>query len=157
MIQIIAVLLLMNSCENNNSAVDRNRSANNLSTEVKEQATAKVPSPDQGDNIIGEWQLTIIITDANANNKIDEDERKDAIKEAEDYLKLNSDGTCIFYAHKTKGRYEIKTQSNGKKILYLFDKDNNKENRGQIFSVSANELIMLSHSVGTTFKVYKKL
>ncbi len=147
-------LIFTVACGNNNTAAEP---SNNSPNENKGQTTAKISSNTSADDIIGEWQLTMIISDANANNKIDENERKDAIKEAEDYLKLNSDGTCLFYTLKTKGRYEIKTQSNGKKILYLFDKDNNKENRGQVFSVSSTELIMLSHSVGSTFKIYKRL
>ncbi|GAB4026027.1 hypothetical protein GCM10028809_08760 [Spirosoma gilvum] len=108
-------------------------------------------------NLIGQWQLTQKIIDSNANNKIDEAERKEAITQAQDYLRFNNDGTCEFYTVKVKGRYELKPQSSGKQALYLIDKDNNREGRGVIESVTATELILVSHSSGTVFSVYKRL
>jgi lipocalin-like protein len=108
-------------------------------------------------SLIGAWQLSVVIIDKNANNKIDDDERKDALKEAQDYLRFNPDGTCEFYQHKVPGRYEVKTESSGKQKLVLYDKNNNKENRGIIYSVTKDELIMHSHSSGSTFRIYKRL
>lgn len=114
-------------------------------------------SPQPPADLIGEWQLTMKISDTNRNGKIDDDERRSAITQARDYLKFNRDGTCVFYAHKVKGRYELKPQSSGSQVLYLFDQDNNREGRGVIVSVNRNELVLLSSSVGRIFSVYKRL
>ncbi|MGC3976117.1 MAG: lipocalin family protein [Nitrospira sp.] len=112
-----------------------------------------VPAAD----LVGAWQLTMMIIDKNANNRLEDEERKDPIRGAQDYLKLNADGSCEFYTFKVKGRYEIKTSSSGYQTLVLFDKDKNKENRGRLYSVTKDELILIDHSSGSTFKVYKRL
>ncbi len=111
----------------------------------------------QVNNLTGEWQLVMKASDLNRNGKLDDDERKDAITQVQDYLRFNSDGTCQFYTFKMKGRYELKPQSDGKQLLYLYDKNNNREGRGIVLSVTQNELILLSHSVGSMFSVYKRL
>ena len=111
----------------------------------------------QAADLIGAWQLTMMITDKNANNRLEDEERKDPILGAEDYIKLNADGSCEFYTLKVKGRYEIKTSSSGYQTVVLFDKDKNTSSRGRIYSVTKDELILLDHSSGSTFKVYKRL
>ena len=107
-------------------------------------------------DLLGAWQLTMMIVDKNANNRLEDEERKDPIQNAQDYMKFNADGSCEFYTFKVKGRYEIKTSSSGYQSLVLFDKDNTKLNRGRIYSVTKDELILIDHSSGSTFKVYKR-
>lgn len=109
----------------------------------------------QSTDLVGSWQLTTVIVDKNRNSKIDDDERKDPMPGGQDYLKLNADGTCEFYVHKTPGRYEVKTESDGRQKLMLFDKNNNKENRGLIYSVTKDELILLNFST-RAFSLYKR-
>jgi hypothetical protein len=112
--------------------------------------------PFQPAELVGAWQLSMMIVDKNANNKLEDEERKDPILSAQDYMKLNADGSCEFYTFKVKGRYEIKTSSSGYQTLVLFDKDNNQASRGRIYSVTKDELVLTSHSSGSTFKVYKR-
>ncbi|MFN2440033.1 MAG: hypothetical protein ABR503_12595 [Chitinophagaceae bacterium] len=150
---LVFVMLVACSSNNTNTSKQTDEITSESSNASKKSSSTAAT---QGDGIIGEWQLTQHLYDANGNKQIDEEERKKPLSQAKDYLKLNSDGTCLFYMHKLKGRYEIKTQASGKKILYLFDKDNNKENRGQIVSVSKTELILLNHSSGS-FSIYKRV
>ena len=121
------------------------------------KALGAAPST-QDDSIVGEWQLTKKIIDHNANGKIDEDELRDAITDGEDYLKFNADGSGLVYTIKLAGTYQIKTNSNGKKLLTWYDKDNKVLRKmDQIYSVTNNELIFFSHFAGATFSVYKRL
>lgn len=144
----VIIFLTITSGNNNATASDK------TSVPICKQKHS-VTSYIQGNDLVGEWQLTLSFYDANGNYKIEETEKKNATLNAKDYLKLNGDGTCLFYTNKLKGRYEIKTRSSGKKNLYIYDKDNNKENRGEIISVSKTELILLSP--GGAFSIYKKV
>jgi len=107
-------------------------------------------------DLAGTWQLSMMIVDTNANNRIDAEERKNPITETQDYLRLNSDGSCEMYVQKIKCRYEVRTSSSGNRTLVLFDKDSTRYSRGRIFSVTKDELILLDHSSGSTFKIYKR-
>ena len=111
----------------------------------------------QPSELVGAWQLSMMIIDKNANNRLEDEERKDPILGAQEYMKLNADGSCEFYTFKVKGRYELKTSSSGSQTLTLFDKDNNRASRGRIYSVTKDELILLDHSSGSTFKIYKRV
>lgn len=144
-------ILVFTSCSNNNG----NQTETMAKTETTNEAKDQESSGSQGDGLVGEWQLTGIATDDNRNSKLDDAERKNAITQVGDYLKLNGDGSCLFYAHKVKGRYELKPESDGNKLLTLYDKNGNKENRGKIFSVSKDELILFK--AGSTFSIYKRL
>ena len=56
---------------------------------------------------------------------------------------------------KVRGRYELQPRSDGTKKLVLYDKDNNKEDRGLIYSLSNTELVLLNFST-RLFSVYTK-
>ena len=111
----------------------------------------------QPSDLLGAWQLTMIIIDKNANNRIDEDERKDPMLEVKDFLKFNADGTCEFYTIKAPCRYDIKTSSSGTQTLVLYDKDNTKHSRGRIHALGKDELVLNSHFSGSTFFIWKRL
>jgi hypothetical protein len=51
---------------------------------------------------------------------------------------------------------QLESSSSGNQTLVLFDKDNTKYSRGRIFSITNDELILLDHSSGSTFKIYKR-
>jgi hypothetical protein len=147
--------LLLPGCNAQNGAGTSasESSSAELSTTTEKQA-GNLP---QGNDFLGEWQLIMIATDDNRNKKMDDEERKKGMTEVQDYMKLNSDGSCEFYTFKLKGRYELKTESDGKKLLVLFDKNNNRESRGTIESVTKTEMVLLKHSSGGVFSVYKRL
>lgn len=131
---------------------------NNISIkENKPQETVTSTSVNPGDeDIIGEWKLTMTVLDKNRNNKIDEHEIVAAMQ-LSDYLKLNSDGSAIFSQVKAKGRYEIKSNSDGtSKYLNVYDKDNFKIPYGRIISVSKSELILFKSSIGPVFFIWKR-
>lgn len=148
---VIVTFLLLLSCANNSS---ENKTAT-TQTEAPEAKQEERSGEAGGDGLVGEWQLTGIATDDIRNSRLDEAERKNAMTQVQDYLKLNSDGSCLFYAHKVKGRYKLKTESDCAQLLTLYDKDGNKENRGKIFSVSKDELVLFK--AGSTFSIYKRL
>ena len=140
------VFIFIIACGNNSSI-----------KENKPQETDALTSVNSGDeDIIGEWKLTMTTLDKNRNNKIDEDE-KAAAMQLNDYLKLNSDGSAIFSQVKAKGRYEIKSNSDGtSKYLNLYDKDNFKIPYGRIISVTKTELILFKNSIGSVFFTWKR-
>ena len=104
------------------------------------QSSTAVANDEEG--IVGEWKLISMIIDKNANNKIGDDERANAMTQLNDYMKLNSDGSAIFSQVKMKGRYEIKPNSDGSgKSLNLFDGANTRYPKGAIISISKTELV----------------
>jgi hypothetical protein len=105
--------------------------------------------------LVAAWKLTAAYTDKNRNGQLDDNERQDPLAGMQDYLKLNADGSCEFYVLKVRGRYEVQPRSDGTKKLILFDKDNHKEDRGLIYSVSKTELILLNLST-RVFTVYTR-
>ena len=134
--------------ENSPSRSDDQQSANSV------QATL----PNRMESIIGEWKLTMMIIDKNANNKIDDDEKADPITQANDYMKLNNDESAIFSQVKMNGRWEIKPSSDGEhQYLNLFDKTDSKYSKGRIISVTKTELTLLSKSSGSTFSIWKRV
>ena len=144
----VLIALVQFSCSNNKS--------NESTTTSTTQSTATSNEAKQGDGIVGEWEQILVARDDNRNGKLDDEERKNAFTQAQnkDYLKLNSDGSAVFTQIKVKGRYELKAESNGRKKLVLYDKDNNDENRGIVYSVTEDELILFKG--GSVFSVYKR-
>lgn len=148
---LLLICLFLVCCSNN--------SPENASVEKSVATNSAVSQDQQNNDIVGEWELINIIPDDNRNAKIDDDERKKAFTkdQAKDYMKINSDGSGVFSQVKWKGRYEVVSKSGGKRKLILYDKDNNKEDRGYIFSVTKDELILLSYSTFQRFSVYKRV
>ena len=95
----------------------------------------------QSDGIVGEWELVGFVGDTNDNLQIDEGERQN-LKQAsyKDYMTLNSDGTGLFTVAKMEGRYEIKTENNGRKMMTWYDQGNGKHRVGSIMKVTKDEL-----------------
>ena len=110
--------------------------------------------------LIGEWELKLKVDDLNRNGKLDDEERQKAVTQVKDYYKFNSDGSCLFYTFKNKGRFEVKTRtSDGKQIVTVevLDQDNKRVMRGSIVSLTETELVLVSYSIGTIFSAYKRL
>ena len=73
-------------------------------------------------------------------------------------MKLNNDGSAAFFAFKTKGRYEIKTnESTGRKHLYLYTKDDFEYKKGYIMSVTKDELLIMNQFGGNSITIWKRL
>jgi hypothetical protein len=150
------VCIFFIACSNSNSA-DQNQLATNSAKETAEANTSAAANPGN-DDIIGEWKLTMWIRDNNLNNKIEEDEKADAITQMNDYMKLNADGSAVFSQVKIKGRYEIKLNSDGtRKYLNLFDEANSRYQKGEIISVTKTELTLSGTSLVNTFTIWKRL
>lgn len=133
---------------------------NNENERITADHTENIPASDkakQDDGIVGEWEQVLVARDDNRNSKLDDEERKAAFTQTQikDYLKLDSDGNAVFTQAKVKGRYELKAESDGRKKLVLYDKNNDDENRGIVYSVNENELILFKG--GSVFSVYKRL
>ncbi|HJS53073.1 MAG TPA: hypothetical protein VJ765_00975 [Chitinophagaceae bacterium] len=144
------ILLFLLSCADNKTATAEKQIANNSpAAENREQTSAS-----QDNDILGEWELLMWATDANDNKKLDDEERKKPITGAQDYMKLNSDGTCIYLVFKQKGRYEVKPDSDGRRQFTLIDVNNYRMRKGYIYSVTKDEFILLD---GATFRIYKRL
>jgi hypothetical protein len=105
--------------------------------------------------LVGTWKLTAAYVDTNRNSRLDAAERTAPMQGIQDYLKLNADGSCEFYVHKVAGRYELQPRSDGSRKLVLVDRNNNKEDRGLVHSVSKDELVLLNFST-RLFSVYTR-
>jgi len=150
--------LLLFACSNNNStASDKaTTAANESASEVKTTAT----SSEQGNGIVGEWQLKYIAIDENRNKQLDENEIKNARTQVNDYyndyLKFSADGSCLFSKAKSKGKYKIEDES-GQSKLYIYDLYNNEAYNYTIFSVSKDELRLLTAAGENSFLVFKRI
>jgi len=153
---LFVAFFLLTNCGDNKAATNESNVADKSSTEKKDQP-GEAPAP--GDNIVGEWKETMWIRDNNRNEKIDEDEKAEAMTQVNDYMKLNADGSAVFSQVKMKGRYEIKPNSDGtSKYLNLFDEANSRYQKGVILSVTKTELTLLSTALGGgRFTVWKRL
>jgi hypothetical protein len=150
---LVAIAFLFINCEDNKTATNEDQIA---SDDNQAQASTHIASNQV--EIVGEWKRTSTIIDKNANNKIEDDERANAMTQLNDYMKLNGDGSAIFSQVKMKGRYEIKPNSDGSsKYLNLFDEANTRYSKGAIISVSKTELVLLSKFSGSTFSLWKRL
>jgi hypothetical protein len=114
-----------------------------------------------GDDITGFWKLKLEAYDNNGNKILDDDERKQGIKNNYSF-RFNTDGSCkIVEAY--KGRYEVKTESN-KKMLYVYrNKIEGQEKKDpppdiyHIISMNKNELVLLEDEGDLTFWVFERL
>ena len=148
-------LIFVFACSNSKSTEEK-KPASSSSTE-NEQVENTSPAP-AADGIVGEWELTGITEDTNGNDQLDPDERNKASKGAMDYMKLNSDGSAVFFLSNTRGRYEVKTnESTKRKHLYLYDKGNFEYPKGYIMSVTKNELLIMNQAGGNSITIWKRL
>lgn len=148
-------LIFVFACSNSKSSEEK-KSETNASTDNKQ--VENTSSASAADGIVGEWELTGITEDTNGNDQLDPDERSKASKNAMDYMKLNSDGSAVFFVSNLKGRYETKTnQSTGRKHLYLYDKQNFEYPKGYIMSVTKAELLIMNQAGGNSITIWKRL
>lgn len=163
----IAAILITAVCCKSKAQKDAEDYMNKIEKTVKEnspaddqQKASTVPfvMPEGMENIVGEWKLASIIIDKNANDKIEDEEKADPFTQSNDYMKLNSDGTAVFSQVKMKGHYQIKPNSDGaRKYLNLFDKTEEKYSKGEIVSVTKDELILLTKFSGSSFYIWKRI
>jgi hypothetical protein len=146
--------LLLFACDGNNTSPEAVTSTNTNSESANAEKTTKT-NAEQGNGKIGEWQLKYIAIDQNRNKKIDEDEIKNAITQANDYFRFNADGSCLYTQIKLNGRYEVKDKD-GKSKLYIYA-GNEEVNKYDILSVNTNELQLLHYHGENSFHVFKRL
>ena len=111
----------------------------------------------QGDAIIGSWNLLLQAFDDNSNGKLDEEERKKG-NTNKHFYQFNADGTCLIHTLKLKGYYEQKNEG-GRKRLYTYVYDEGtpvRENAWYLISVSNTELILLSQDK-YAFWIFKRV
>jgi len=158
---LIAISFLFINCADNKAATNEDQ----IAPENRPTQTSTAAANDEED-ILGEWELTLMVFDRNGNKNMEEDEKSTGVKGGTNYFKFNADETCLYsLTRKSRGRYTVTTKSNGKKELTLLvhNKYNDKskpewykENAWEIYSLSGNELILFSVS-GGKFDIYKKL
>jgi hypothetical protein len=167
-VTVMAVLLIIAASCKSKAQRDAEDYMNKINQTVKENSpaadagqkplTASHTIPPEMKNILGEWELVKVIGDHNGNHVIDPDEDKDATTNMEDYLKLNSDGSCEYTAVKLEGRYEIITKDDGRRKLVMYDRTGTEANSGRyILSVTDKELVFNRIMGGSDFEVFKRL
>ena len=111
----------------------------------------------QGDGIVGSWNLMLQAFDDNNNGKLDEQERKKG-NTNKHFYQFNADGTCLIHTLKLNGSYELKSE-NGKKRLYTYVDDKGskvRENAWYVISIGKTELILLSQDK-YAFWIFKRV
>lgn len=168
-IKIVAVMVIAAASCKSKAQRDAENYMNKIKKTMKENSPAKTDDqqktnaesgtvPQGMENIVGEWELIKVIADRNDNHKIDADEQKDAITTMKDYMKLNANGTCEYTIARLEGRYEIVSQSDGRKKLIMYDRTGSETNRGRyLLSVTAHELVINRILSGSDFEVFKRL
>jgi hypothetical protein len=149
---------LLIACGNNKAAQETTVAETKQQPEVAAATTRDQPS---GDDIVGNWKLTLEAYDDNSNKILDEAERKKGIKNNYSF-RFNADGSCqiqqIF-----KGRYEVKTEGD-KKILYVYrnrvvgeEEKDPPPDVYRIISMNKNELVLLEQEGNLTFWVFERI
>ena len=152
---VAGMLVAAASC-NNSTQKDAGEAGSAKSSDQKTTA-ASAALPQGMENIIGEWDLIKIIADNNGDHKVDADEDAKAITTAQDYLRLNANGTCEYTIAKMEGRYEIITTDDGRKKLVMYDRAGSETNSGRyIISVTDKELVINRLLGGSDFEVFKR-
>ena len=151
---IIGTFFLSN-CGDNKAATNE-KQTNNSSSEKKGASASN--AAEQGDDIIGEWELVGFVGDTNDNLQLDEEERKNLKTPSyKDYMKLNRDGSGLFTIAKMEGRYEAKPRENEEKnYLTWYDKANGPHKMGTIMKVTKDEL-HIKEPGGNGLFVWKRL
>ena len=154
---IIAILITTLSCNNksqNNAQEDQTETVVKDDRQQPKASSSNIPSDMQ--NILGEWKLDRKLRDDNGNGKIDGEEEKTAITDAENYLKFNANGTCKFEAV-MDGKYEIITAEDGRKRIVIHDMAGTKYPfQLYVVSVSEKELVINTVLGGSGFEIYKR-
>ncbi|HEX7846339.1 MAG TPA: hypothetical protein VF476_11115 [Chitinophagaceae bacterium] len=153
-IVLIAVLVLFSNCGDNKSSTNEKQQADASASEKKEGSATG--SPEQADDIYGDWELVGAILDTNDNLQADEGERKD-LKPAsyKDLMTLNRDGSGFFTVAKLEGRYEAIPGSDGKKLTW-YDKANGEHRVGTIRKVTKDEM-HIKEPDGAGLIIWKRL
>ena len=153
-----SLLMMLIACSNNS-----NKEPTNSPTATEpENAGKQVTSVNgqQGDGIVGKWQLTLEAYDDNSNRKLDDEERKKGIQNRYSFL-FNADGSCQIL-NMYKGRYEIKTENSRKLLKVYRNRIPEEEEKDpppdvyEITSMSNNELVLLEDLGNHTFWVFKR-
>jgi hypothetical protein len=161
MILLVATSFLLISCGNNKAATNETQSADNSSTEKKEEPVSVAAA--SGEGIVGTWKLRLEVFDDNGNRIPDEAEMKKGYSNNYNF-QFNADGTCRIQQMFT-GRYEKKTE-NGRDMLYVYRKkvegEEDKDPLPDIFqitSVKKDELVLQIIMAGepSSFWFFKRI
>ena len=152
----VMIAILAISCSNDAKVKSTNDAP--ASTEAKEAPASKEdPAPEQGDGIVGGWNLVLeAYDDVIDNNILDEEERKKGKVNKYNY-RFKADGKCTIQKA-YNGEYEIQDY-NGKKMLtiYLYDEGKKTfDSKYYINSVDRNELVLLEEGGSLVFWVFKR-
>ncbi len=154
---VMAILITAISCNNKSQNEAQEKQAETIVKDDGLQSKANSSNiPSDMQNILGEWKLDRKLRDDNGNGKIDGEEEKTAITDAENYLKFNANGTCKFEAV-MDGKYEIITAADGRKRIVIHDMAGTQYPfQLYIVSVSENELVVNAVMGGSGFEIYKR-
>ena len=142
------------------------KSATETSKEESSSASASLPSTTpasespQGDGLVGYWKLSLEAYDKNSNGKLDDEERKQGIKNRYSF-RFNADGTCQIMDMFT-GRFERKAEK-GKDMLYVYrNRVPNEETQDPppdkfiLTSLGKSELVLLEAMDSYVFWVFSR-
>ena len=153
----LIAFLVMCSCSNNKTAQENSVVENKQQSEAAANSSTTQPS---GDGIVGNWKLKLEAYDDNANKVLDEEERKKGFKNNYTY-RFNADGSCMIQ-QMFKGRYEVKTEGNKKKLYVYRNRVVGEEDADpppdvyHIISLNNNQLVLLEDLGNHTFWVFER-
>jgi len=149
-----------------NFTVNNNNEA--LSKETTQTTVHLLPGdcqPAQGNNLIGDWKLSVETYDENQNKKLDPQERAKAFSN-HFFFRFNADGTALVnYSttaeHAFKAKYKLSKRKDLQFISIYIDGDANESPDGlgggyYIISVDKNELVVLEGANERAIWIFKR-
>jgi hypothetical protein len=153
----IALALLI-SCNDDKAAQETTTAETKQQAEAASTTETSQPS---GDDIVGNWKLTLEAYDDNSNKVLDEAERKKGVRNNYSF-RFNADGSCQIQ-QVFKGHYEVKTEGD-KKVLYVYlnrvvgeEEKDPPPDIYRIISMGKTELVLLEQEGNLTFWVFEKV
>ena len=151
----VMITFLSLSCSNDAKVKSTNEEPASTVIE-KEPESNQETVPEQGDGIVGGWDLVLEAYDDIDNNILDEEERKKGKVNKYNY-RFKADGKCTIQKS-YNGEYEMQ-DVNGKKMItiYLYDEGKKTfDSKYYINSVNRNELVLLEEGGNHVFWVFKR-
>jgi hypothetical protein len=146
------------ACGNNKVEQENTTAENEQQPKIASNTESSQPS---GDDIVGNWKLTLEAYDDNSNKILDDAERKKGIKNAYAF-RFNADGSCQIQ-QVFKGRYEVKTEGENKMLYVYRNRVVGEEEKDpppdvyRIISMNKNELVLLEQEGNLTFWVFERI
>jgi hypothetical protein len=158
---LLASLTILFSCSNSNAGNETTKEK----TAVASNSNDETSKPSPGNDLIGDWKLSVETYDENQNKKLDPQERAKAFSN-HFFFRFNADGSALVNFSATaerafKAKYKLSKRKDLQFISIYIDGDENEGPDGlsggyYIISVDKNELVVLEGANERAIWIFKK-